>query len=108
MSLTRPDTTDWLSVARKLRTPELNVFSDCLGKSPVAIGAARNTSTKTKNFDSARGGLDAEEQVSGFRARPQAGCGFSGLQTQHRRVVGASALGSLANRFSTAELPIWR
>src|SRR5689334_22591984 len=51
------------------------------------IEASRGISTKTKNLDSVRGGLDAEEQGSGIRGRPQGGCGLSDLQTPYRKVA---------------------
>ena len=68
------------------------------------IEASRGISTKTKNLDSARGGLDAEEQVSGLRVRPQGGCGISGLQTQYRRRGCEAAVVSVNSLVSPAEM----
>jgi hypothetical protein len=67
------------------------------------IEASRGISTKTKNSDSVRGVLGAEEPVSGIRARPQGGCGLSDLQTEYRRGAYEAAVVSVASRLSIAE-----
>ena len=41
--------------------------------------------------------------VSGIRARPQAGCGLSGLQTQYRKVADVAGVVSVTSRLSAAE-----